>query len=1272
MMRNQKGMSLIEVLIALFLCSIVVLAAVTFISTSFGNTKRNKDKDFATQKAIAMMQELKSLIEDQGNDATLLDSYDDGPLKFFGDAAGESPVLTTRVDVTNPLASGSANIAYNSDGSPVDFKYLRHVSVQRLPGAQSSAIRLVNVKVFMNQDTDKDGYPDLLAEVAGVIQTIASAFPPTQVYDVYLLAVENVPGWWVYMSNLIPFVQNAVSDLQARNPGLEFRTHWITKLSYGRDQQYRPYINEAADSQQASSGANVYWYPGRMPTGAVNPSNLNFYYPPSGFNAWVHVDGAERNGYLAPAGGDPGNPWPYTLADQFNHAMRYEDEKNYFDQRVAAGLESDDTPTFRLLMERMYQNPDDYRNAIFINLHGELFPFPPIRNYSDAAKNPEDPNLQNVRVVTHPQKLHYQNTDDMVLRVYSYSMTPPTAYANPKAVGEPGDDYLGQTPGPTPITITIRGLVGGWAPVAGQVRAIRGGFDNTPLPANLPFDAGTERDEYTIGDASAGGPAYTGDMYYTTTTDAAGDTVIQLFNSPLKTPSWTVNDSCDGNTSDGSVLSCVRGLNIANKRLYGLEYIPTPVEDLTLAAAPPTPFVRNLTMLNSGTAGATCTRGDCTKNTARWILTIPSANLPTNTAATDNNLITIETRIGDTTTSGVMFPAPDEPTNLSRTYVYRGTDQWAFGDATMDPHLPLTERFQILGDPRHNPYSDLKMPHQGSGLPNQNQLGMGFNRYFDDFHNAGAGNLATNADYWPGFFYTVGGVQYGVESDGTVDNDGWKTNGGTGNGNIEMDEHRIYQTLRTVLMNIQAIYTTMTGFSYYYTGIGNEIEYDAANGFGSSIPVNRGPFTGVTGSTMFEGSITVNGLPGSNPAPFTACGVKYIRENDAAATTNWWGINWLGELWPDSMYPSTVANGWVNTGNLPTGTASNTFIRMLRANITTTPNTTKYPLPSGTTFLNTTRRPQEEGSTTLFWSGSTNSTFHHQYYDACGTTPCGTVQAAGTEISTAYSYPLASPVPLNRPFNTNVNDAGMNPDHFLQAVYGPANTATQQAAFYNVTGAPAGANQGSSLLSLRNGTTNELAFIVVNGISMTGQSGTAFISRWSLLTLIQSFLQGGLFNVATPASTNPDVNHVQQLPRIEITEPNDSISMPSPTTSVHIEWAPSWHKWDNNPYTTGYAADYTEDASGSPIIFQVIYSDDDGLNWKYMQDDTAAVAGVRSTDTAHWINGAPNALPLNATYTYDWNTGGFAQGNYMIRVEAYRSDFPLHYSFHQYRVFVRN
>ena len=44
------------------------------------------------------------------------------------------------------------------------------------------------------------------------------------------------------------------------------------------------------------------------------------------------------------------------------------------------------------------------------------------------------------------------------------------------------------------------------------------------------------------------------------------------------------------------------------------------------------------------------------------------------------------------------------------------------------------------------------------------------------------------------------------------------------------------------MVESQCIYTTLTGFSYYYLGVGAEIGYDAANGYPNSIPVNQQPY----------------------------------------------------------------------------------------------------------------------------------------------------------------------------------------------------------------------------------------------------------------------------------------------------------------------------------------------------------------------------------------------------------------------------------------------
>jgi hypothetical protein len=443
------------------------------------------------------------------------------------------------------------------------WTYERLITVQRMPG-QSNDVRLVNVKVYKNTDHGQV----LLAEVSSVIRTLVTNMPPSQVYDVYAIAVENVPGWWVYMSNLVPFVKNAISDLQARNPGLVFRTHWINTLAYGRDEEYTPALNVGSDSTQDIR--SVYFYPGSMPTTAPpGPACCgdDYYYPPFLFHGHIRQDGVDTNGY------DPkDNPAPYALADQFNHAMRYYDELSRYNARLAAN--PNEEMTLRLLLDDMYARPQRYTNALVINLHGELLPLPPVRNYSDAASDPQQaagPDLRNVRVVTHPEQLRYTNNDAVRLRVYSYLSDPNTATS-----------IL-----PVPITIVISGA-NGWVPGAGDITGIHGGVDN---------DGNGSADAYDAAPAAIPmcpvAPAT--QMCFSAALAPNGtDTVVRLYNSPLRSPL----DTATG-----------RGLDYAS-RLYGLEYIPSPVEDLTTGAVP---FSTDLT-----------SPVPITKNTARWIITIPA------------------------------------------------------------------------------------------------------------------------------------------------------------------------------------------------------------------------------------------------------------------------------------------------------------------------------------------------------------------------------------------------------------------------------------------------------------------------------------------------------------------------------------------------------------------------------------------------------------------------------------------------------------------------
>lgn len=1178
MLKNERGMTLVEVLVSLVLVTVIMFSAVTFMTTSYHTTHNTNKKDFATQKAISILDEMKAFVE---NTSTVLDNFDEACCQ---------PFLTTQSGVVNPDDPESGNILLDPSG-PV-WMYERQIVVTKMVAEET---RLVNVKIFVNEKQGSGFARHLIAEVASVLSTIASAYSPTHVYDVYLLAVENVPGWWVYMNSMVPFVSNIVQELQARNPGLEFRTHWIRKLSYGRDQEYIPFINEGADSAQPVN--SIYFYPGLLPaTDAGNYATrpVDFYYVPDLINARINVDGAVRNGYNAGTPGTPpNNQWPYALADNFNNAMRYPDELAYFNARVADQTEDPSEPTYRLLLEDMFQNPADYRNAILVNLHGELFPFPPIRNVSDPAKDPIT--YPNIRVVTHPEQLRYNNTDDVKLRVYSFRTDPggATSILN------------------NPITVVLNGII--WDPVANvDIKAIRGGVD---LPTG-----GCSPDPYQEFFPQKNPGVAPNDMYYTTST-SGGNTILNLFNSPLKSPSVAGNIGCGACGS--AVGTC--GLPI-NRRLYGMEYVPAPVELIDSGVQFANRFQRNLGWdeVANATAGTA-------RNTARWIITIPhgSGVLPT------DSQITIETRI-NSTTSGVTYPpvSYNAPTNLSRTYTWRGSNDWIFGENGQTPHLPLTERFQIIGDPRHSPYADNKR----NFISTTNPLGKGYNRYFDDFHNAAAGNIGNGVNEWFGW---GAGVK---NAGGIADDDGWDVTEPADpgpQGQLEVDVNRIFQIIRTALLTTNSVYTTLSGFSYFYLGMGNEIGYDAANGFPLGIPVNNQPWNGT------------NTLRHENSFFFDTGGVEYVKNT----ANTWFGKYWIGELYEDSQY--NAGSNWQTTGNL---NYAQNYRRVSRDTLTAG----TFNLPQGTTFVAAGRATEEEGCTAFFNIGVSTSTFHH--LEAAGTT--GDLQTDGTEIANRYAFPLPTTTGISRPFALATNLQGRAPDHFLDFTYlgvksttGVQPAATMPAIYYNH---PSTSRTGSGLVISKEtiGSDTGLDFVVVNGIDKTGEQGTAFIGKWAMLTLIQSFLDGGL---------NASPLRIRELPRIAITAPT-ATALNNPST-LPIDWGMTWKRWDDLNYTGDPA--YIGFVENTNTWHVVLYSKTSGATWQYAHDDAAATPGVRPTVAARWA--FTNSPPATTSYSYNWDVSdpdpvtGFPEGNYLVRVETYRDSatYPLHYSFHQMRIFIK-
>jgi type II secretory pathway pseudopilin PulG len=1544
MRNNERGMSLAEVLAGLAILSTLIVATLTVTTTALHQTKNNINKEFGTQKAISMLEELRSLVQaSNANTLTFLDAFDDG--------TKNQVVLTTQGQKATASAAAWSTlpddaISGNMPGPNGKWLYERRISVQPVPG-QGADVRFVNVKVFINEQSGQR----LLAEVASVLRTLVVDMPSSQVYDVYAVAVENVPGWWVYMSNIVPFVRSTINDLQSRHPGLIFRTHWINTLSYGRDEQYLPYINDktaaGVDVPSTSDIDWAYFYPGRMPPLAANLIGDDYYYPPSMFRGRISKDGTTINTFDAAK-----NPWPYALADQFNASMRYDDEKARYDKRKLAN--PDEEPTWRLLIEQMYSNPSKYTNAIVINLHGELLPFPPVRNYADAAKSPET--YPNVRAVTHPEQLRYLNTDPVTLRLYTFKTNPAV-----------GDSYFGQTGLAVPISVKISGLNGVWTPAASDVQYIRGGTDQEPADATpdtydaVPVNAQTS--------AGAGGNVKR--MYYTAGS-AGADTLLRFYYSPLSTPQSVAGGP---------------GLN-TRSRLYGQDYIPAPLEDLS-AANVSAPFTRHigwwprsvrddfstnaytrndgltnwngnwietgddsapttglitvsagqmvltdngagptsslargvdltgylkakLTMTyltSAGVAAADNVRleistngggtwttvntftgpkaaatiysvditpyisattqirfisgagyttsakqfdvqsvqiadlgsGDTPKNTARWVMRIPVAMF-----ANDRE-ITIETRIGDDLTTGVMWPAANVPPNLSKTYCWRGDDTWIFGDLAngKNPNLPITETFQYLGDPRHLPYADLKRPHIGAGTGGtESRLGLGYNRYFDDFEswsdgdgngvpdgNAAAaeiiagntenyvttaaahffaasfdGNPSISVDLtagtmtavslatklnsdatfktvgeadviaigavkrlrvrsknrtqhgsvqfdtavashansilgfptavagvpWPGWQYTSGGVIFGVKNNDHVVFDPTKSNTYDGSGNaagyqtddgwsnaVELDVHRGYQMVRSALIQSSVLWTTMTGYSYYYMGIGNEIGYDCANGFGKSIPLSTKPFTGVSGGTHQEQTILPSINVSATPCDSTkcvqapdicdasGCGVKYIREQ---AANGWWSVSWLGELYPDSQY----ASSWKTSGNLPTGTGAAKYVRAPRDTM---------PLFFGTDLTKSQRRTAGRGVTTLFWGETVTAgspavggkAMHHEGVNGTATL----FSPAGDDIANNYDLPVPKSIDANRPWQADWVNTGNEPENFLSGPYPAANQLQMLQQYYtrdqdistlqgwcydanndgiadtyttcldttpkdNKPDTPCGAQpaiggqptEASGLLAMTD-STQRPAFVVVNGLSPTGITGTTFIAKWSFLTLIQSFLNGGMYSdTKAPLASPANRYHIRQLPRILISSVVDQAGKTElkDPSSVTVAWTTTFKRWDGLKYSAAYpAAGYTPDYTTKYVV---LYSPTNGApdpvngnptGWLYT-DGSSAPVGAGDLAKAIPDPATPNS---GGSITLNTPKATFPEGNYLLRVEAYRPGYTLHYSFHQYRAYIQ-
>jgi prepilin-type N-terminal cleavage/methylation domain-containing protein len=1274
---NQKGYTLIEMAIATLLMG--VMATTVILANRFVNvqTVQNSDRTFATEKAIQMYEELRALVNGNEKGIAILDNYN----QFVLDN-----VLTTdkSVDVTiggNPGDPLSGNI--KTDGH---WRYSRIITVA--PVANDTQGRRVSVKVFLypGDNAPQTMTGTLLATVGGILRTSILPFEPTQVLDVYILQIGNIPSWWSVLPTLAADMDNAIADLQSRLTGLQIRAHYITRTSYGRDSLYQPEINSSASAAESIHQSWVYFYPGYT---EQDSGGDGWYYDGNTSdqkNSVFLTGNFMEDGTSSPVSTTQfgGANISYSVADQYNNAMRYPDELAAFQAVTAAAAAAGQVNlgpvteiSERMLLEGMLSQPASFQNAIIVNLHGELLPLPPLRNYSDAAKDPANQlsldtapmtcaiaasngvsGNTNVRVVTHPELLYYPvsisgaTTATAVtvrLRVYAYYDSEDVGGSAGLPTGDPRVPYISLfLPDASATVVGVTVNIGSSSVTYGKV-GITTGLPNTPgstwTSGNVPGDTG--------------GPM---NMSVSYVGPGKNQTLITLANTPLRAPINTGG---------------VGGLNTSDM-LYGAEYIPCSPDQTSGTSN--TNYYNNSYNFGNDLGNDAVTAANNPKNTARWIisLAIPvTQNYPgpvtigiwsgglTTTASgvtfTQAGTHAIETRLGNGVTSSVVTigasPATIYP-NLSRTYVWCGS--------TIPPY---TEQYQFMGDPRDCPYYDVKVGGisvTGAGIT------IGPNAY--NWWFKGTVNEATSmtADGYAGF------------GQGAVSQ--WNGNGG---GNIQVDLPRYYQLIRQGLLATTSIWTGTNGWSWFYYGVGGEYGSDQgprSNG----IIMYDDLFKNTSGGSVVADFNAI--YPGDGKDGSHGYGLFVASNTTGSNSVTWYQRSWLGELYPDKSY----LQEWVTYGNLPSiahsGTPPESFYLEPMHKVNFVSANSSLDGFAGVTFWVC---PAGYGSES-FYDGKNTTTggrFEHNSADANGTE----LNLAVTTYN-IFPFPLPGVMDVNREWDLgggNPPEAGIAPYNsagMTTTIDIPTVTSTSLGTvsrlFYNYGSATTQYGSGVMRMTQKNAGVTQVGYVVESGYAPSTGVGPDILAETALVFGMRTFLDGGLMAVTNAAG------HIPQLPlvRIYFADPvpvynasqtiTFTVGCPVTATSagggavsVGMPVTDIW--WGFNP--NGLANFYTEEypynngsvtsaamtgtgfyqESGVTVVYNLKYNN--GSAWYNVSDNSAAVTGVY--DSTHSYNPPTYVAP----WTYNWlvASGGttLPQASYELMVEAYRQGYGLHYSY---------
>ncbi|MEQ1634077.1 MAG: hypothetical protein ABL997_16990, partial [Planctomycetota bacterium] len=351
---QPRGFGLTEAMVAIGIVAAALLVLVQQLSIGFRESGSNEERTFAYQKAAAILGEIQ-------NSISLGQITTGDQLLALADLTPQF-VLTTRRDVENlpfvPEHPMSGNV--QATGA---WRWARRIEVEPHETTGQYWCR-VHIEL-------RDG--NLWRSAAShalLFSLLPPADAPEQVHDVYVIACAEAPGLWADLAELRAHVDSVCNEIAAQSQ-VRLDVHWITRLGYGRDPCYVPFVNTTQPCDQSTPAS--YWMPGLL----SNASTVRKLYQSE------LIPGTHRTEQGLVHGVSGAAAIPSAVADRFNHCMRSPQAWRLFAQRVDDDADEVDAPPLQILLDDLQQRPERYRNAIFLNLHGRALPMPPLRNYSD-------------------------------------------------------------------------------------------------------------------------------------------------------------------------------------------------------------------------------------------------------------------------------------------------------------------------------------------------------------------------------------------------------------------------------------------------------------------------------------------------------------------------------------------------------------------------------------------------------------------------------------------------------------------------------------------------------------------------------------------------------------------------------------------------------------------------------------------------------------------------------------------------------------------------